>query len=160
MLAPPKPFLLPQRQPSPLAPPVPALLRPGLLPYTFAHFHSSPWLKQTPNGLDLQSSSAPPSSITLGETYLRKAFPFYGDSNPGQKISMIAALRKELERNRDENRDSSVDKNQFKKDLEIFDALKEEEEKVEKKNRWYHQAVRSIAWGPTIVINALLAMFW
>ena len=43
---------------------------------------------------------------------------------------------------------------------EAIEALNKEEEKVAKKNRWYHQAFRSIAWGPTIMINMVLAMFW
>ena len=88
------------------------------------------------------------------------AFPFYQDSDPGQKISMIAAVRKELQNHRDDNKDSSEYEDQLKKNQQIFEALKEEEEKVANKNRWYHQMVRSIAWGPTVLINVILAMFW
>ena len=76
---------------------------------------------------------------------------------------MIVALREKIEAVDDKDLDKldpGVTKNQFKKwREEILEALKAEEEKVGKKNRWYHQAFRGIAWGPTILFNVVLAMF-
>ncbi|CAF9927391.1 MAG: hypothetical protein HETSPECPRED_006574 [Heterodermia speciosa] len=152
----------------PIARSAPALLRPGLVQYAFTHFHTSPWLKQNPHNPSPQHP--PPTlgldpSLTVAEFHLRAAFPSYGDANPAQKIAMIQRLREEFESPNTELR-KEMDKRRWDSDsmkrtqAEAIEALNKEEEKVAKKNRWYHQAFRSIAWGPTIMINMVLAMFW
>ena len=164
---PPPPFLLPSTIFRSLAPPAPALLRPGVLTYPSAHFHSSPWRKQDPHSPSPQPSAPqsflPPSSPDFAESVLVKFFPSYRDSDPEQKLSVISQVRKEVENLRDGETTamSSVNKEQNQSSCKtVLDALQAEEEKVGKKNRWYHQAFRRIAWGPTILINIVLAMFW
>ncbi len=41
--------------------------------------------------------------------------------------------------------------------MTIFD-MKEKE--IKDADRWYYQAARSIAWGPTIAVNAVMAMLF
>ena len=92
-----------------------------------------------------------------------KYFPSYRDSVPDQKLSVISHVRKEIENHRDEETTamSSVNKEQTQSACKtVLDALQAEEEKVGKKNRWYHRAFRRTAWGPAILINLVLALFW
>lgn len=51
-----------------------------------------------------------------------------------------------------------------KKDPGLLERLAEEAEKKEGKekgtDRWYKQMFRSIAWGPTILLNAIIFLFF
>lgn len=41
-----------------------------------------------------------------------------------------------------------------------MEMLARKEKEMRDGDTWYRQMFRSIAWGPTIVINAVLAMLW
>ena len=47
-----------------------------------------------------------------------------------------------------------------KRDEALFRSLDEREKAIRDSDRWYYKMFRSIAWGPTILINAILALFW
>ncbi len=58
--------------------------------------------------------------------------------------------------------DLAMNKSQLKPDvyedlMTIFD-MKEKE--IKDADRWYYQAARSIAWGPAIVVNAVMALWF
>lgn len=40
------------------------------------------------------------------------------------------------------------------------ERLARKEKEIRDKDTWLKQAFRSIAWGPTILINAIIALFW
>jgi len=37
--------------------------------------------------------------------------------------------------------------------------LDEEEKKIRDSDRWYYKMFRTIAWGPTILMNGIIAIF-
>lgn len=47
-----------------------------------------------------------------------------------------------------------------KKDPALMGELAGEDKEIRGKDRWYKKMFRGIAWGPTILINAILAMLW
>ena len=96
--------------------------------------------------------SSAPSPQPSPYSTLENTFPEYKKFNPDQKLSHITSLRAGIKavtatKENTEYIDSSLQ------------ALDEEEKRVKASDNLLYKGFRSIAWGPTILVNALLALF-
>lgn len=42
----------------------------------------------------------------------------------------------------------------------MMEGLERKEKEIRDADTWYYKTFRSIAWGPTIVLNVLIALLW
>lgn len=152
---------------------IPALLSPGFA--SLRTFHASTWQRQQFQGYcnshrypihavdrhiigvtTTSSSKLPPASPRPNSDdtdFISQCIPKYDTLNPDYKLAGIRQLR------------AGIEAGQFKeKEQERYEALMqtlaEEEKRLEAADNWFYKGFRSIAWGPTILINVLLSMLW
>ena len=109
----------------------------------------SPPFTDTPSLLQAPSSD-----------FLTKLVPDFCKLDTDQKLEVIKYVRDEFEK------DSEFKNGKPERYEKVMQALAEGEKRVKEEDRWYYKvgrglkmAVRSIAWGPTILFNVLLSMF-
>lgn len=73
--------------------------------------------------------------------------------NPDHKLAGIKYLRAAVEA-------GEVKEKQPERYKALMQTFAEEEKRVEEADNFFYKGFRSIAWGPTILINALLSMLW
>lgn len=108
-------------------------------------------------GVTATSSSKlpPPSPQPKSDDthFISQCIPNYDTLNPDHKLAGIRQLRAGIE--------GGQVKEQDKERYEaLMQTLAEEEKRVEAADSWLYKGFRSIAWGPTILVNVLLAMLW
>ena len=97
------------------------------------------------------SSTSTPAASPYAN--LAEYIPQYAKSNPDQKLATITALRAGI----NASDPKIVDPERIKRALEDLD---EEEKRVKASDNMFYKAFRTIAWGPTIAINVVLAIIF
>jgi hypothetical protein len=82
--------------------------------------------------------------------------PNFNKFSPDKKILAIHYFRLRVER--DGQSASPILKKKERREM-LKQMIKLEKE-TRDKDRWYYKALRNIAWGPTILVNAILTLLW
>lgn len=102
------------------------------------------------------TATPPPSIDNVNKIDLENLIHNFSSLGVDTKLSSIRSLRSYLA--------TEIQKNDPKWKAGAYDALIEalarEEKEILDKDRWWKKAFRSIAWGPTILINAVIAILW
>lgn len=106
---------------------------------------SKPSTKTTLPPTNLEKQSAQAQAPTNDE--IERFIPGFSNLGVDAKLAHIQILK-------------SLGKNDPKWKPGPYEALTMKEKEIQDADRWYKQAFRSIAWGPTILINAIIAMIW
>jgi len=85
--------------------------------------------------------------------FISLCIPDYDKSNPDYKLSGIKQLRAGVE-------GGQVKETNPERYKALMQTLAEEEKRVKEADNIFYKGFRSIAWGPTILVNVLLSMFW
>ncbi|KAL2044409.1 hypothetical protein N7G274_003114 [Stereocaulon virgatum] len=133
---------------------------PGILSFNArnAAFHTKPRrLKQdqdspkTPEQ-DQMSSNTPVRPSLDSSRYFDEFEPNFNKLNPDKKFLAIHSFRLMVER---DGQSGSPELNEKEREEVIKQMIRLEKE-TRDKDRWYYKAFRGIAWGPTILVNAIL----
>lgn len=119
-------------------------------------FHSTIQKQQSNTSPKPTTATPPPPMDNVNKIDLENFIHNFSSLGVDTKLSSIRSLRSYLA--------TQIQKNDPKWKAGAYDALIEalarEEKDILDKDRWWKKAFRSIAWGPTILINAVIAILW
>lgn len=101
---------------------------------------------------DQMSSKTPVGPSSDSSRYFDNFMPNFNRLNPDEKIQAIYYFRLMVER---DSQSASPTLNK-KERREVVKQMIRLEKETRDKDRWYSKALRNIAWGPIILMNAIL----
>ena len=112
-------------------------------------FHTTPRLFQQTSQSASQAKDSSPKPFNINQ-----ARNDFNSLTIDEKLRQIAAIKAQLKLEKQDSESPHV----FEERQAVEQRLDELEKTIRASDRWWKKAFRTIAWGPTIVVNAIVIL--